>query len=303
MLESLDINRLWRATIVGLAGAVVGIALAVAGLAWWGFVIALALSSMCIGFVVDLHPTEKRRAPEPQEAEPSARASEGPPPTDEQKRMREQKRLRDAKAREAAESQSGVGPAPSTADEHAEADVGPAPSTADEHAEADVGPATAEHAEADVGPAPSTADEHAEAEVGPAPSTADEPHAEAPPSPPRRTTGGIYVRLRTFDDAAEPVVEVTGYLGGSVRDGRGGPDWQMIYGAASWRGHAPSWLLFRLQDVVPDPSGGIFDARRGARVTITLKRDAQVGQGQRELPLIWDATRAERVVDVLQWWD
>jgi ABC transporter len=59
MLMSLNRNRLWRVSIVGIAAGGVGAALAVAGLGFWGFVVAAALSTALLGFVVDLPPAEQ----------------------------------------------------------------------------------------------------------------------------------------------------------------------------------------------------------------------------------------------------
>jgi 5,6,7,8-tetrahydromethanopterin hydro-lyase len=73
MLASLDPTRLCRATIVGLVAGVVGLGLALAGLGWWGFVIALALSAAFVGFVVDLRPPEQPATPAAADAQEVAR--------------------------------------------------------------------------------------------------------------------------------------------------------------------------------------------------------------------------------------
>lgn len=90
MLASHYRTRLWRVSVVGLAAAGVGVALAMAGLGLWGFVIAAALSATAVGFVVDLGEAEETSgAPvvKPEEvAPPVVEPQEVAPLTDEQMR-------------------------------------------------------------------------------------------------------------------------------------------------------------------------------------------------------------------------
>jgi hypothetical protein len=46
----------WRASIAGLIGGAVGLALAASGLGLWGFVLAGALIAPFVGFLIDLTP-------------------------------------------------------------------------------------------------------------------------------------------------------------------------------------------------------------------------------------------------------
>jgi len=75
MIASLQPARLWRVSIAGIAAAGVGVALAGgAGLGFWAFVIAAAVSTVFVPFVVDLRPG--RRAP----AQPAPQAPAQPEP-------------------------------------------------------------------------------------------------------------------------------------------------------------------------------------------------------------------------------
>src|SRR5215218_5359573 len=75
MIASLQPSRLWRVSIAGIAAAGVGVALAGgAGLGFWAFVIAAAVSTVFVPFVVDLRPG--RRAP----AQPAPQAPAQPEP-------------------------------------------------------------------------------------------------------------------------------------------------------------------------------------------------------------------------------